>query len=92
MIFLLPWLIFLAASQACAGFVRQKRGKKVLSFMKQKVAIFSRLFCLTNPALVAMAAPLSTAAAGVVPPMSCFHSLEVLLIYSMLKILPNFLS
>jgi hypothetical protein len=35
---------------SCAGFVRQKkRGKKVPSFMKQKMESSPRLFCLTNP-------------------------------------------
>jgi hypothetical protein len=44
-------------SSTCAGFVRQKRGKKVPSFIKQKVASSSNLLCLTNPALLEMSHP-----------------------------------
>jgi hypothetical protein len=32
-----------------AGFVRQKRGKKVLSFIKKKGGIFFRLFLSNEP-------------------------------------------
>jgi hypothetical protein len=37
-----------------AGFVKQKRGKEVSSFIKQKLASFSAFFCLTNPALLSL--------------------------------------
>jgi hypothetical protein len=37
-------------SRLCAGFVRQKRRKKVQSFIEQKVASSSIFCCPTNPA------------------------------------------